>query len=93
MAKARKGISPKTSEASERTVAVNVNVPIDMLKLLQDVALATVLDDVATAAKGTTRTKSKNAPDSVASVIVDVLERHLAELEHKARTVRDSGKK
>lgn len=56
------GKSSKTSEASTPTVAVELHVPIDVFKLLQDVALASVLDDVATTATGKSRTKSKTPP-------------------------------
>jgi hypothetical protein len=51
------------------------------------------LDDVAITATGKSRIKSKTPPNSVARMIVNLLERHLAELEQKAMTVWGSGKK
>lgn len=83
-----KGKPPGPGDAREPTVAITIHVPVDVMHLLQDVALAHNIDAAAVAAAGHDAAASRKRAHSVASVIVEVLRRHLADLEQQARTVR-----
>ena len=76
----------RAGEPSKETVRVTIRLPLDTFRLLEDVALSHSLDD--TAAVATHQAPTSQSAHSVERVIADLIERHSAELENHARTVR-----
>ena len=77
-----------TDDDPKATVRITIHLPIETYRLLQDVALSQVLND--SAARATRRVVGRRETYTVEEVIADLVERHVAELEHSARIVRPS---
>ena len=91
----KKGERPARGVRPTPSVAITLHLPVETVELLRDVALAHAVDNVAKGAKGAKgrgRVTSRNLSESISRVIADMLEKHAAELEHQAKTVRGASR-
>ena len=91
----KKGERPARGVRPTPSVAITLHLPVETVELLRDVALAHAVDNVAKGAKGAKgrgRVTSRNLFESISRVIADMLEKHAAELEHQAKTVRGASR-
>ena len=76
-----------------KTVAITLHLPVETVELLRDVALAHAMNNVAKGAKGRAGVKAKKLSESISTVIADMIEKHGAELEAEAKTVRGASRR
>ena len=93
MAKSKVKKSAKSGRRSP-TVEVTLHLPVETVELLRDVALAHAMDRVAEGATGRGRGKGTGnmVAESISKVIAEMIEKHAAELEGEATTVRGTSK-
>jgi len=87
-----KGKRPVSGGRRLPTVAITLHLPVETVELLRDVALAYAVDNVAKGAKGRGAVTGKKVSESISRVIADMIEKHAAELEGEAKTVRGTSR-